>query len=389
MDFSIREADNKRIGIFSDLHIGVSSDSKERLIETKKCLKWIIKTFKKEHVDWVVFCGDLFNSRFSINVNTLNAGIEIIEALSYSFEKVFLIEGNHDTYYKNTNQINSVTFLKKLGKNDNIFVVDEAPMFIEVGSKTIGLYPWGFTPDRTKDIEDYQTPDYGFGHFEMNGVEMTGFQTSSGNRFSIHDMFKLGDMLFSGHYHANKIYKDTMTNKILYMVGSSLQLDWGDYGKDKKIVVLQSNTGKLNEISNDVNAVFKKVFYSDMENSKYSNEELEKIIKNNFIKFVIDVSYKFEDILKYSDELKSFNPKTFELDYLITFSTDGSTGFSTIDVSKNDIKTNKDYILEYIDSVFEQYKQADESLDLNYLKELALSYYDKIEQDEEDAEEEQ
>lgn len=388
MDFLLEELDDKRIGIFSDLHIGVSSDSKMRLNETKKCLKWVIKSFKKEHVDWVIFCGDLFNSRFSINVNTLNAGIEMIEDLAYNFEKVFLIEGNHDTYYKNSNQVNSVTFLQKVGKNDNIYVVDEKPMFFKIGAKTFGLYPWGFTPGNADSISNFQTPDYGFGHFEMNGVEMTGFQKSSGSKYSIHDMFKLGDMLFSGHYHANKIYKDLYTDKILYMIGSPLQLDWGDYGKDKKIVILQPSTGEIKEIQNETNAMFKKIFYSDLEASKFTDDELKKMIKHNFIKFIIDVTYKFENILKFSDHLKSFDPYTFELDYLITFSTDGALESKIIDIANNDLKTNKDYIMEYIDTVFEQYKKTDETLDLDFLKSLALSYYDKSQTDEdEDADE--
>ena len=387
MDFRITEQDEKRIGIFSDLHIGVSSDSKMRLSETKKCLKWIVKNFKKEHVDWVVFCGDLFNSRFSINVNTLNAGIEMIEDLAYNFEKVFLIEGNHDTYYKNSNQVNSVTFLQKVGKNDNIFVVDEKPMFVKVGTKTMGLYPWGFTPSNIDEIEKYKIPDYGFGHFEMNGVEMTGFQKSTGSKFSIHDMFKLGNMLFSGHYHANKIYKDVFTSKILYMVGSPLQLDWGDYGKDKKIVIMDSESGNMKEILNETNAMFRKVFYSDLENDKLSKEDVEKLVKHNFVKFIIDVSYKFDEILKFSDYLKSFDPCTFELDYLITFSNDKVMDEKMTNIS-GDFKTNKDYILDYIDMMFPEYKKADETLDLEYLKELALNYYDKSQQDEDEEEEE-
>lgn len=220
--------------------------------------------------------GDLFNSRFSINVNTLNAGIKMVEDLASSFEKVFLIEGNHDTYYKNSNSVNSVNFLQKIGKNDNIFTVDEEPMFLKIGDKTFGLYPWAFMPEDTEKIPGFKTPDFGFGHFELNGVEQSGSRLSSGNKHGLHEMLALGDMLFSGHYHINKMYKDFSTGGLLYMVGSPLQLDWGDFGKEKKIVILDTSDGTMKEVTNDVNAEFKKVFYSDMEAGKLDSKRTEE-----------------------------------------------------------------------------------------------------------------
>ena len=278
MEFVVVEKTSKRIGIFTDIHVGVASDSKLRLDETKKCMKWIISAFKKEKVDWVIFCGDLFNSRFSINVNTLNAGIEIVEDLAYNFEKVFLIEGNHDTYYKNSNSVNSVKFLQKIGKNDNIFSIDEEPMFLKIKDKTFGLYPWAFMPEDADKISGFKTPDFGFGHFEMNGIEQSGSRLSSGNKYGLHEMLKLGDMLFSGHYHINKMYKDFSTGGLLYMVGSPLQLDWGDYGREKKIVVLDTEDSTMKEISNKTNAEFKKVFYSEMAENRHDDSRSEEVV---------------------------------------------------------------------------------------------------------------
>lgn len=72
MIFSITEQ-NKKIGIFTDLHVGVGKDSPLRLKESQKCIDWIIKTFKSENVDYVIFMGDFFHSRYQINTNTLNA----------------------------------------------------------------------------------------------------------------------------------------------------------------------------------------------------------------------------------------------------------------------------------------------------------------------------
>ena len=91
MKYHLIDSVDKKIGIFTDLHGGINKDSQYRLKETEKCVDWIISTFKKAKVDYIIFCGDLFDSRFSINVQTLNVIINCIQNLTYSFEKVFLI----------------------------------------------------------------------------------------------------------------------------------------------------------------------------------------------------------------------------------------------------------------------------------------------------------
>lgn len=361
--------------MFSDLHVGVESDSKLRIDETKQCMKWIVKTFKKENVDWVIFCGDFFNSRYSINVNTLNAGIEMIQDLAYNFEKVILIEGNHDTYYKNTNSVNSVTFMKSLSKNDNIVVVDEKPFFIKIGETTMGMYPWGYDVNSVKEIEGYETPRFGFGHFEFNGAELVG-HVSVGNKYNLHDMFILGDTLFSGHYHGNKTYRDIQLDKFLYMIGSPLQLNWGDFGQEKMIITLDLSTESFKEFKNEVNARHEKVFYSKFINKEYDRETLQNLCTKNFVKFVIDAQYKFDLILKCSEIIKKLKPHSLEFDYLISSTISEANDFN--DESGNiKSKTNKDYLIEYIESVFPEYKKVNADLDLDYLKDLANSYFDK------------
>ena len=169
MEFIVKTDQNKKIGCFTDLHVGVSSDNKIRLNETMKCVHWIIEKFKNENVDYVIFLGDLFNSRYSVNVNTLNIGIEIVSLLSENFEYLFLIAGNHDVYYKNTNEVNSVSFLEKISANENIFVIDNEAKFIKINETIIGLYPWAYDKENLKNIENYQIPNFGFGH--LNSME--------------------------------------------------------------------------------------------------------------------------------------------------------------------------------------------------------------------------
>ena len=50
---------------------------------------------------------------------------------------------------------------------------------------------------------------------------------------------------------------------------------------------------------------------------------------------------------------------------------------STEELLKTKTKDNKDYLLEYIDKIFPEYKEVDASIELPYLKELTESYYAK------------
>ena len=160
------------------------------------------------------------------------------------------------------------------------------------------------------------------------------------------------------------------------MIGSPLQLDWGDYGKEKKIITFSSDETDFKEFTNNVNSKFEKVFYSDFKKNAYDEKTLKKLCSKNFVKFVIDSQYTFESILKITGEIKNYNPLSLELDYLISIANNTITE-SADEMIKAKSKTNKDYLIEYIDVVFEEYKKIDAQLDLIYLKTMAALYFDK------------
>jgi len=62
--------------------------------------------------------------------------------------KVHMLAGNHDTYFKNTNEVNSVDLL--LREYNNITVID-APHTIYVGGTAICMMPW-ICPDNPNSL---------------------------------------------------------------------------------------------------------------------------------------------------------------------------------------------------------------------------------------------
>ena len=309
-------------------------------------------------------------------MQTLNSAINSIQNLAYNFEKVFLIVGNHDTFYKNVNTVNSVKFLEKLSQTENLIIVEEDPYFIMIQNKTLGLFPWGFNPNEgLQKYKSYQVCDYGFGHFETNGIELAG-AISTGAKYNFSDLFKLADYIFSGHYHINQLYSAGKRENRLLMVGCPLQLDWGDYNRHKYIYTLDPITDEIISYENTINARFEKVFYSGLENNEYTEADLIQLCKNNFVKLIIDIKYQFNNILKYTEVLKEYKPASLEIEYLISLTSDVIME-STDELLKTNTKDNKVYLIEYIQKIFNEIRNVDDSIELDYLNELVQTYYSR------------
>jgi hypothetical protein len=148
----------------------------------------------------------------------------------------------------------------------------------------------------------------------------------------------------------------------------------GDYNKDKFIYTLDPVTDTLTPHKNTVNAKFEKIFYSLLENQEYTENDLINLCKNNFIKFVIDVKYQFNDILKYTEMLKEYKPISLEIEYLISLTSDVIME-SADELVKSNAKDNKSYLTDYMQKIYNEVKEVDNTIELDYLNELIQTYY--------------
>ena len=111
-----------KIAILNDTHFGVRNDSPAFMKYQNKFYNEIFFPYLKEHnIGTLVHLGDVVDRRKFINHNT-----------AHNFKKVFwdklddmvidthVIIGNHDTYYKNTNEVNALQNLD-ISKNAKIY----------------------------------------------------------------------------------------------------------------------------------------------------------------------------------------------------------------------------------------------------------------------------
>tara|TARA_R110002020_G_scaffold90534_27_gene220512 strand:+ start:1003 stop:2100 length:1098 start_codon:yes stop_codon:yes gene_type:complete len=279
--------DDSEVLIFSDFHWGKGRDSTMKLESNDKYIDWMISECIKNKIKTIIFMGDWFDCRSSISVKTYDHSFKALKKLKDNDLKIYLFVGNHDAYFKDTIEVNS---LSPLDQMDNVIVVDDTEDVEFASGKTAGFLPW--------DCFDYETLkhkewDVMFGHFEFMGAQLNAVGSMACKHgYNGNDMTKVSPLVFSGHFHARKEY-NYKAGKVI-TVGCPLELDWGDYNNPKGYYILNTSTLEYSFTENTVSPRHYKVFWSEIKSGK---EEF-KNVKDNYIKLIVDCEYKFEEVMK-------------------------------------------------------------------------------------------
>jgi DNA repair exonuclease SbcCD nuclease subunit len=269
-----------RVAIITDQHFGARNDSTHFLDYFEKFYTGtFFTTLDSESIDTVLILGDTFDRRKYINFYSYKRTREMFfDKLAQRGIKVFMLAGNHDTYFKNTNEVNSVRLL--LQEYTNISVIDE-PKTITVGDTAICMMPWICSDNYENSINTINTTeaDICMGHFEIAGFAMhRGMPSQEGLS---RELFKKFDVVFSGHYH----HRSTQDN-IRYL-GNPYELTWQDYNDPRGFHLFDLSTRHLEFIENP-NVMFHRVIYDDKEESitEINNKDLTKFA-GTYVKVVV------------------------------------------------------------------------------------------------------
>lgn len=181
----------KKAAVFSDIHFGLKHNSREHNNDCERFVKWFIDQAKERGCETCFFLGDWHHHRASVNVSTLNYTLSNLGFLNDSFEKVYFIVGNHDLYYKEKREINSIPMAERF---QNIVMVDK---ILKKGN--VAIVPW-LVGSEWKKIEKIKTK-YMFGHFELPRFKMNAMVEMPDHGGLKADLFKHQDYVFSGHFH--------------------------------------------------------------------------------------------------------------------------------------------------------------------------------------------
>lgn len=245
-----------KIALLGDTHFGARNDNPAFHKHFAKFYDEIFfPTLRQRNIEYVIQLGDVFDRRKFINFNSL------LQCRKYFFEplnrdfKSWLLVGNHDTYYKNTNEVNSLQLL--LNEYNNIHGITE-PFETGFDGVPIIMVPW-ISEENNQRIHDALQSTKStivMGHFEIAGFEMyRGTMCENGMSAKTFDKF---DLVISGHFH----HKSSHGN-ITY-VGTPYEMMWSDYGDQKGFYILDTETRELEFIRNPHN-MFNKIHYDDLD----------------------------------------------------------------------------------------------------------------------------
>lgn len=280
-----------KVLLLGDLHFGARNNAQWVKNYQKQFIDEVLLPKCEEYdIENIIQLGDMFENRKSINIETFHfMRKEFLEKLNVPLH---VLVGNHDTYYRNTNEINSLTeFFNNNSTNSysNLYAYDDYQE-IDLGSTRFALVPW-INPENEQKILDslaFSDANVVLGHFEISGFKMLQHGMRCEDGIS-QDTFNDFDYTFSGHFH-----HPSRKGNIIY-IGSPFELFWGDEGDPKGFVIFDTETGEYEWFEIPL-FVHKKIFYND---STHSRDE----ILNNDYSYLQDKKVKIIVEEKNDEEL--------------------------------------------------------------------------------------
>jgi len=289
-----------KLPIINDTHFGVKGDSKIFREYMNTFFQNVFFPYLDQHeFKEIVHLGDVFDNRKQINVETMAFfSKNFFLPLKERGIKIHILIGNHDAYFKNTNDVNSIR--EFLSHYDNVVMYD-SPIDVEFDGTNIGMVPW-LNPENLADFSSFLTKTNSrslMGHFEIQGFEvMRGTASLSGLAPSVFADF---DSIYSGHFH-----QKSDDGKIFYL-GTQFDMSFADLNETKGFHVLDTSTGKLEFIANQ-DKMFYKLVYDDANLPvKYQHPDFSKY-KNRFVKLIVKHKKNANLLEDYLSKLYAVSP---------------------------------------------------------------------------------
>jgi len=265
-----------KIALINDTHWGARNDSPAFIDYFNRFYDEIFFTYLQENnIKTVIHLGDVVDRRKFINHNTAhNFKLKFWNRIDELNLDTHVIIGNHDTYYKNTNEINALQNLN-ISKNAKVYTSSKTVNF---DGLDVLFIPWICDTNKEDTLYhiDNTTAQIVMGHLEIKGFEMhKGHLNEQGLE---KDLFKRFEKVLSGHFHKKS------DDGHIYYLGCPYQIMWSDYNCPKGFHIFDTQTRELTRIPNPL-IMFKKFVYND-KGEDYSKKDLSEY-ENTFVKLFI------------------------------------------------------------------------------------------------------
>lgn len=303
---------------------------------TLQWARWLKQDLIDNNIEDILICGDLFHYRDEIAVNTISVVTDILD-IWRDFNIVLLV-GNHDAFYKDRSEINSLCILKGWS---NITVIDE-PKQLTFGGKKLMFCPWGTY------MNQIQESDIIFGHFEITSFKLNQHKVCE-DGIKSSQLLSKAPLVITGHFHLRE-EREYSDGNILYL-GNPFQMDFGDVGGRKGWYNLDLVTGEYKFNENELSPTHQKVKLSDIVEHDGIDEALRDTFKNNIVKIIIDLQVAPDDMDILLKKFMSLNAMSITADYDVNFNKFGLTDDTEHDLSGVDISVAIEEFINMLDDV--------------------------------------
>lgn len=281
---------------FSDMHLhSWSSFSKpvtytynrkdiqvtDRILAQINTLNKVFEVANDNEAD-VLFCGDFFHKRNSVETLIMNIGFNSIydNMMKYPSMNLYMIPGNHDMKDSSDIPPHSLETFKAIPR---VTVMDD---FEPVYTGSCMLYPVSYSDnvDMLKDkINEFMQqakqdndPSILMAHLGVDGSQ-TSVSHRLGGAFTLGDLYPdVFDIVALGHYHHRQFLGDT--DNVFY-VGNTIQESFSDEGQDKGVFLIDLDKRGKPE-------------FIPIENKKFITlreipENVQEIVDNNYVRMIV------------------------------------------------------------------------------------------------------
>ena len=264
----------KKAACFTDIHFGMKSGSRIHNQDCEDFVKWFCEEAKAAGAETCIFLGDWHHNRATTDVSTMNYTVSNLERLNDTFEKTYFMVGNHDLFYKDKREINSVEFMRLF---PNIVPITE-----QLTEGDVTLLPW-LVGEEWKAVKNIKSR-YVFGHFELPYFKMNAMVEMPDHGELQPDHFVNQEYVFSGHFH-----KRQTKGNVTYM-GNAFPHNYADAWDDERGMMFLEWGGKPEYKTWPDQPVFRTFKLSQL-----LEKPEEHLRENMHARVTIDVQITFEE----------------------------------------------------------------------------------------------
>jgi DNA repair exonuclease SbcCD nuclease subunit len=304
-----------KVAIITDTHYGARKGSKLFHDYFELFYKNVFfPTLEQYGITTVIHMGDAFDSRKSIDYQSLEWAKRVVfEPLSNY--QVHMIVGNHDSYYKNTNNTNSPQLLLKDYLNIQTY---STPSEIKVENLDILLLPWICSENQEQSLMMIKKTKakVAMGHLELQGFRVNRSIVMEHGLEA--DLFKNFSKVFSGHYHTRS------DNGTVFYLGNPYEIYWNDLNDTRGFHIFDTETLEHTPINNPYK-MYHNIYYEDTNHQTFDTREYE----NKIVKVVVRKKTDTKQFEKFIDKLYASN--VAELKVIENFEIQGTEEFEAFE----------------------------------------------------------